>query len=178
MILPRLTRSDLSEILYWYKYNSHVRKKYLKTLLTLPNGEASKDRGASHPSLIDIFVHVLDGYRYFFIGLIEKRPEADYIAWAGRTGLGELKSKEQEVDRLVMKTIDSLTEKDLDRIMFQDYDLRSVLNHMIEEELQHRGEMNALFWQMDVDPPIANLEDAEYVKKHVEGKTCTLCATS
>jgi hypothetical protein len=24
---------------------------------------------------------------------------------------------------------------------------------MLEEELQHRGEMNALFWRMDVAPP-------------------------
>jgi hypothetical protein len=26
--------------------------------------------------------------------------------------------------------------------------------HMLEEELQHRGEPNALFWQMDIGPPI------------------------
>ncbi len=30
---------------------------------------------------------------------------------------------------------------------------------MVEEELQHRREMNALLWQMDVDPPIARYEE-------------------
>ena len=32
--------------------------------------------------------------------------------------------------------------------------LRVLLLHMAEEELQHRGEMNALLWQMDIDPPV------------------------
>jgi uncharacterized damage-inducible protein DinB len=31
--------------------------------------------------------------------------------------------------------------------------LRTIIWHMVEEELQHRGEMNALFWQIDVDAP-------------------------
>ena len=31
--------------------------------------------------------------------------------------------------------------------------LRTIIWHVVEEELQHRGEMNALFWQMDVDAP-------------------------
>ena len=28
-----------------------------------------------------------------------------------------------------------------------------MLWHLVEEELQHRGELNALFWQIDIDPP-------------------------
>lgn len=31
--------------------------------------------------------------------------------------------------------------------------LRTIVWHMVEEELQHRGELNALFWQQDVDAP-------------------------
>jgi len=31
--------------------------------------------------------------------------------------------------------------------------LRTIIWHMVEEELQHRGEMNALHWQMNVDAP-------------------------
>jgi len=29
-----------------------------------------------------------------------------------------------------------------------------MLWHMVEEELQHRGELNALLWQIDVDAPV------------------------
>ena len=28
-----------------------------------------------------------------------------------------------------------------------------VLIHVFEEEVHHRGELNALLWQMDIDPP-------------------------
>lgn len=159
--------SDLTGITSWYNYNSHVRKKYLRAILELPKEEVLKDRGASHPSILDIFVHVLDGYRFFFLGIIEKKDETDYQPWTGSTTLEELKSKERQVDELVLGKIRSLSEKDLDRITLDDFDLRSVLNHMVEEELQHRGEINALFWQMNVNPPIADLEDAKYIKKHM-----------
>lgn len=37
--------------------------------------------------------------------------------------------------------------------------LRDICWHMVEEELQRRREMNALLWQMDVDPPIARCEE-------------------
>ncbi|HKW05021.1 MAG TPA: hypothetical protein VJN71_06965 [Nitrososphaerales archaeon] len=30
-------------------------------------------------------------------------------------------------------------------------------------------ETNALFWRMHIDPPISEIEDAKYVKKHVSG---------
>jgi len=45
-------------------------------------------------------------------------------------------------------------------------DLRQMLVHMIEEELQHIGEMNALFWQMNINPPITEYMDWVYAKHH------------
>jgi uncharacterized damage-inducible protein DinB len=57
-----------------------------------------------------------------------------------------------------------LTENDLDRTYLVrkgkgfgrnlNLPVRDMLWHLLEEELQHRGELNALLWQMDVDPPI------------------------
>ena len=34
-----------------------------------------------------------------------------------------------------------------------------MLWHLVEEELQHRGEVNALLWQINVDPPVTNWFD-------------------
>jgi uncharacterized damage-inducible protein DinB len=166
---------SLDEIKFWYSYNSHVRKQYLRALLAIPKEEALKDRGASHPSIVDIFVHVLDGYRFFFLGVIDGKPETEYDPWLGKTPLEQLKERERQVDSMVLNKIDSLTENDLDRITLEDFDLRSVLNHMVEEELQHRGETNALFWQMDIEPPISDINDAKYIKKHIEHQRCELC---
>lgn len=168
---------SLDDIKFWYNFNSHVRKRYLRAILSLPKEEALKDRGASHPSILDIFVHVLDGYRYFFLGVIDPRPETEYEPWTGKVPLEELKEKERLVDTMIMRKIDSLTENDLGKLTIGDFSLRDVLNHMVEEELQHRGEINALFWQMDIDPPISDIEDAKYVKKHVNGERCELCDT-
>lgn len=34
--------------------------------------------------------------------------------------------------------------------------VRETLYHVIGHELQHRGELDALLWQMDVEPPITD----------------------
>jgi hypothetical protein len=34
--------------------------------------------------------------------------------------------------------------------------VREALWHLVEEELQRRGEINALHWQLDVTPPIVS----------------------
>ena len=39
------------------------------------------------------------------------------------------------------------------------FPIGDVLWHLVEEELQHRGKLNALSWQLDIDPPIATVED-------------------
>jgi uncharacterized damage-inducible protein DinB len=67
-----------------------------------------------------------------------------------------------------MDFVNSLQPGDLRRKMKdqrkgQTLELRQMLLHMVEEELQHRGEMNALLWQMDVDPPIVSFDD--YLRK-------------
>jgi uncharacterized damage-inducible protein DinB len=170
-----VTSSALDEIKFWYNYNSHVRKRYLRAILALPSEESLKDRGASHPSMVDIFVHVLDGYRFFFLGVIDGMHESEFAPWIGSVPLEKLTEREKIVNDMIMRKIDSLSSNDLDRITLGDFDLRSVLNHMVEEELQHRGELNALFWQMNINPPISDIEDAKFVKKHIEHQICELC---
>jgi uncharacterized damage-inducible protein DinB len=36
------------------------------------------------------------------------------------------------------------------------WSLKGMLWHLAEEELQHRGEANALLWQEDVKPPVTS----------------------
>jgi uncharacterized damage-inducible protein DinB len=82
-----------------------------------------------------------------------------------------------EVDIRVMASMTSLVEGDLSTAIGRGpFQLRDLLRHMVEEELQHRGELNALFWQMDVRPPLSDAEDARYIKMHVAGERCPRCA--
>lgn len=73
-----------------------------------------KDRGASFPSILDIFIHVLDSYRFFFMGVIDGIPETEYSMWTGKTAIGQLKDREKQVEEMFMNKIFSLSEKDLD----------------------------------------------------------------
>ncbi len=46
-----------------------------------------------------------------------------------------------------------------------DITVRDTLLHLLEEEIQHRGELNALLWQIDVEPPVLDWIDWKYVQR-------------
>ena len=62
-------KTELESIQEWYRYNSFVRKKYLQLIFSerVSEEERYKSRGTSYPSLVDIFVHVLDAYNWWFV---------------------------------------------------------------------------------------------------------------
>ncbi len=158
--------SSLDDILQWYRYNSHVRKKYIETLRQLPRSNLFKRTGASFPSVLQIFVHVLDAYRWWFIFVMNDRL-GEYRRLRTRVkSVSEARLRESEVDSLVIKYVECLKPTDLKRnIVWHDgakvkkATLDTILHHMIEEELQHRGEINAVLWQMNVDPPVTGWDD-------------------
>ena len=161
-------KSELRSIQEWYKYNSYVRKKYLQAIFKkIPEKERYKAKGASFPSIVDIFVHVLDAYRFWFLFVYQDRvSEMWRLRERKRYSGNEVVKEERKIDRFVMNFVNRLTTRDLDKdISFRDgnklytIELRYILLHMVEEELQHRGEMNALFWQMDIDPPVIGIDD-------------------
>ena len=71
-----------------------------------------------------------------------------------------MKELEKEVDSFVMNFVEGLDEEKLGSNFEATTSKKrgkltvsQMLWHLVEEELQHRGELNALFWQMDIDPP-------------------------
>lgn len=164
-------KSELDSVKEWYKYNSYARKKYLNFIFTkVPEEERYKDRGASHPSIVDIYIHVLDGYRYWFIYFYEgKVSEYEPLSIGKRYTRNETEAEEKKVDSHITSLLEKLTPDDLEReVQVRDngetlqFQLRGILIHMIEEELQHRGELNVLFWQLDIDPPLMGLRDPNF----------------
>jgi uncharacterized damage-inducible protein DinB len=156
--------AELEILRAWYRYNSYVRKKYLAALEKLPVDELAKTRGASYPSVLDIFVHVLDSYRAWFKFRYEGKEWDEELRLGGRiTSVEDARREEQKVDADVLGLLDRLSPEDLQRkIRFPDRGrilldiLRDILWHMVEEELQHRGELNALLWQSGAEPPITD----------------------
>ena len=58
--------SEIETIRAWFAYLVDSRRAYLETFAKLPAEELTRDRGASHPSLLDIFAHS-QGALYFWM---------------------------------------------------------------------------------------------------------------
>jgi len=155
---------ELDLIRSLYRYNSRVRQKYLRAIWKLPPRERYKDRGASFPSLVDIYMHVLDAYRWWFIAVYRKERFDEYPLGT-RYSLAEARTETRRVDRVVEEALRGLREADLGRTISkpgrrrETVTLRVLLVHMAEEELQHRGEMNALLWQLGQEAPVLGFDD-------------------
>jgi uncharacterized damage-inducible protein DinB len=174
--------SELDAIRTFFRFNSRVRQHYLETILALPPAERLKDRGASYPSLQEIFVHVLDGI-HWWVEYVPQDRVADAKELPARDLSPELLRAETDTaDRLAREYVGRLTEADLTRDMVchfpgeggskeARFPIGDVLWHLVEEELQHRGELNALLWQMNVDPPIAQIDDWNASKLSVAAGT-------
>jgi uncharacterized damage-inducible protein DinB len=148
-----------------YRYNSRVRQRYLNAIWRLPARERYRDRGASYPSLVDIYLHVLDAYRWWFLCVIGRQSSVDWYPLGQRYSLAEAKAQTRAVDREVGRVLREVRERDLERKLSlprprrETVSLRVILLHMAEEELQHRGEMNALLWQAGHDAPVVGFDD-------------------
>jgi uncharacterized damage-inducible protein DinB len=152
--------STMVDVVDLLKYNETVRHRYFETLSKLSWQELIKNREASFHSIRNIFVHVL-GATDYWLDFLQKQnlhSKKDYDKY--RT-FEEVRSYMEHVEERTHQYLKSLTTqgrkktysvKDDDgttlRITAED-----VLIHMFEEEVHHRGELNALLWQMGIDPP-------------------------
>jgi uncharacterized damage-inducible protein DinB len=108
----------------------------------------------------NIFVHFLGAIDYWLDFLQEQNlhSKKDYDKY--RT-LEEIRSYMEHVEERTHEYLKSLTTQGLKRTYSVKNDdgttirvtAQDILIHMFEEEIHHRGELNALLWQMGIDPP-------------------------
>jgi len=149
-----------------FRYNSYVRKKYLRLFETMSWEELNRNREASFHSLKGVFLHTLDVYEYW---MTPEEKRGSYRNMEERirvSGVEDMKRCEEETDRKIMEFIGAIQQKGLDGDAITYYggreehvQLRDLLLHLVEEELQHRGELNCLLWQMDIEPPVTGYDD-------------------
>ncbi len=153
--------TELDLIRTLYRYHFRKLRGYLRTIWRLPEKERYRDRGATYPSLVDIYLHLLDDYRFWFIQAYTGARFEDFPLGV-RLSRAEAERATREVERLVTDFLKKLEPEDLDRKFYIRVDrrsitIRSMLMQMIEGDLQHKGELNALLWQMDIKPPAIDL---------------------
>jgi uncharacterized damage-inducible protein DinB len=159
--------NELDLIKEFFDYNTFVRRKYFEKIFKeLPEEERYKDRGASFPSLVDIFVHVIDAYRYWLYYMINGKLNEYYSLRGKIKSPDEVEREMLKVEKLIKEFFDGLNEEDLNKVVTYSYKnkkyqrrIKTILLHLIEEELQHRGELNALLWQIDIDPPVIGYDE-------------------
>lgn len=165
--------SELQSIRNWYTYNRVARQGYFVTLSKLAPEELTRDRGASFPTMLDILGHSIGGIETWIVRMsaVNGEPFKPYDGPDPQT-LDDLRRYGQRIDGQVDEFFSRLKDEDLDRTYLvpklppwwdEDFttSFRSTLLHVIEHELQHRGELNALLWQIDVEPPILDWGEFE-----------------
>jgi uncharacterized damage-inducible protein DinB len=143
-------------------YNQEIRHRYLDAIAKLPWSEAAKDRGASWGSIRNIFVHTMGATDYWidFLKGEKLRSQKKYDEYQS---IDDVRAYMDHVEKRFNKYLASLTSDSLKkkyRLKNDNEDkeidvtAEDVLIHVFEEEVHHRGELIALLWQMDIEPPL------------------------
>ena len=149
--------TELETIRDLYRHKSEARRLYLRKIWGLPAKERYKDREATFPTLVDIYLHILDDHRFWFLQGYRRQRFQEYPLGT-RMSRSEAERATEEVDRLTKEVLEELRPEDLDRKIVPLGDktaitIRGMLLQLNMGELQHQGELNALFWQMDKVAP-------------------------
>jgi uncharacterized damage-inducible protein DinB len=157
--------SELQLLRAWTEWTSGARKNYLDAILRLLPAERLKDRGASFGSIQGVFVHILDDYLWWLEYVPQEREKEYETLVAAQYDGAQLRRLNRRVDRVVREFLTTLTPAKLAHVHVIEgvggdgnpyrasLSLADVVWHLHEEELQHRGELNALFWQLGIEPP-------------------------
>jgi uncharacterized damage-inducible protein DinB len=172
------TISEIDSIRAWFAYLADARRGYLEILTKLPVAELSRDRGASHPTLLDIFAHS-QGALYFWMKNCSTVPFPPQEGEsAGPPTVAELRKDETYIQAQIQGVMARLNEAELSRTILVKQGqgsphechipIREVFWHLVEEELQHRGELNALLWQIDVEAPVLSWIDWDHLVGRIQ----------
>jgi uncharacterized damage-inducible protein DinB len=141
------------------EYNEAVRHRYLDALSQLSWKEFIKNREASFHSIRNIFVHVLGAIDYWldFLQNENFHSRKDYDRYRTfeevRSYMGHVEERtHQYLKTLATQILKTYSVKNDDGTTLK-ITAEDVLIHVFEEEVHHRGELNALLWQMGIDPP-------------------------
>jgi uncharacterized damage-inducible protein DinB len=143
-----------------FKYNQQVLHSFLETLDKLPAETVSNNLEASDNSMKDIFTHILtvyDGWlNHARKGQTSGVPESELDeAFQSMDAMKRyMKHVETGVDALLRDLSDSMLASPITVDWFEkEQSLADVLLQVTIEQAHHLGEIIALLWQHDIEPP-------------------------
>ncbi len=154
--------ASVSDVRRLYAYNWAVYDAFLARLERLPWRTVTKDLGSGHRSMKDTMVHILNVHDAWLNYVVPGRVR-DLERTRGRRGSeihswDELKAYRDRVREGVDPFLRRLRASDLRRPvrapwMPGRYTLEDVLFQTTLEEAHHLGEIIALLWQRETEPP-------------------------
>jgi len=150
------------EVTELYEYSSRVRRSFAEKLVELPPEAVSKNREASFYTMKDIMLHMIDNEDWIVNWVIPDKSQA-YVRrkWEEYADMAAVLQHLNEVEKATRTYLDTLGRDDFDRqIEFVlssgrtfNLSVEECLFQSFTEQLYHLGELIALLWQDNVEPP-------------------------
>ena len=147
---------DIKDLL---AYNDAEIRAFFKAFSKLSWDEFTKNREASFHSIRNIFIHTLNATDYW-LDFLQKENQRSRKKFEEYKTLKEIGDYMQHVENRMNKYVKSLSPEDLKKKYrgrkdkLETLTAEDILVHVFEEEVHHRGELIALFWQMGIKPPL------------------------
>jgi len=140
-------------------YNDVERRAFFRAFSKLSWEDFTKNREASFNSIRNIFIHSLNATDYWldFLQNEDKRSKKQFEEYKTLKEIGVyMRSVERRMNRYVRSLSPEEQTKQYRGRKNSDEKLTAedILVHVFEEEVHHRGELIALFWQMGIEPPV------------------------
>ena len=145
-----------------YRYSAKVRRAFAIKLAELAWDEVEKNREASIYSMKNILLHMIDNEDWIVNWVIhDKSTEYSRRKSAEYTNMKMVLEHMDDVERKSKAYLEVADESELQRkVKFTlssgvafDLSVEECLFQSFTEQLYHMGELIALFWQMNVEPP-------------------------
>ena len=151
----------VSDVRRLYQYDREILETYLRALQRLPWKTAVKDRGVGHLSMKNTFVHILNVHDAWLNTVVPGKLER----MDDETRRAESMQSWKEVRAYMVRVwegidvlLKGLTDRKLRRRvkapwMPGEYTLADAFFQASIEQAHHLGELIAVFWQLDKEPP-------------------------
>lgn len=148
---------DIKDLL---AYNDVERRAFFNAFTKLSWDEFIKNREASFLSIRNIFIHTLDAEDYW-LGFLKNENQRSKRKFDEYTSLKEMEAYMQKVEKQMHDFLQTLSPENLKKKYEvigsgkpEKLTTEDILVHIFEEEVHHRGELIALFWQIGIEPPV------------------------
>ena len=146
-----------------YAYSARVRRRFAEKLAQMPWSEVSKNREASFYSMKDILLHMIDNEDWIvnwviFNKSLDYKKDREFADYAD---MAQILSHLSEVENKTRKYFAGADEVELKRrVNFTlksgksfDLSVEEALFQSFTEQIYHLGEIIALLWQDNIEPP-------------------------